>query len=188
MRIVMRRTAASYIMLSIIFFLCVAVSGEINSSKTIENESEILVHDSGIFLRAGETWNFHQGYSITLRDVRDDYAWLDLSHGNVSVKDTIASSGSVFIYNRSINNESMTIFYIVVEGIYVNPSGYLVTLSPVIQYVDPALPVSSPAFLNVTPVSIDTTIVDTSSSTPSYVRAAFALILLILIFYIMKKI
>ncbi|RZB30848.1 MAG: hypothetical protein AEth_00802 [Candidatus Argoarchaeum ethanivorans] len=184
----MRSTAASYIMLSIIFFLCVAVSGGTNSSKTIENESEILVHDSGIFLRAGETWSFHQGYSITLRDVHDDYAWLDLSHGNVSVKDTIVSSGSVFIYNRSINNESMTIFYIVIEGIYVNPSGYLVTLSPVIQYVDPTLPASAPVFLNATPVPTDTTIVDSPPSAPSYILAASALILLILIFYIMKKI
>ena len=184
----MRRTAAGYIMLSIIFFLCVAASCGTNSSKTMENESEILVHDSGIFLRAGEIWNLHQGYSITLRDVHDDYAWLDLSHGNVSVKDTIVSSGSIFIYNRSINNESMTIFYIVIEGIYVNPSGYLVTLSPVIQYVDPTLPASAPVFLNATPVPTDTTIVDSPSSTPPYVLAASALILIILIFYIMKKI
>jgi hypothetical protein len=154
------------------------------------NTSEPLISDQGIFLRVGETWNFYQGYSMTLRDVSDDgvYAWVQLSRGNVVVKDTIVTTGSTLMFNKSIDGKRITIFRIVVEGVYANPSGYLVTFSPVIQYFDPTLPMSTPASANNTSTLPVTPLPPTPSSTPSYVLVFSAIIVILLTFYMMRRI
>lgn len=154
------------------------------------NVSGLLVQDS-IFLRVGESWSFYQGYVLSLRDVSDDgvFAWLQLSQEGVVVDEWIAGAGDVLMFNRSVGGENVTVFRIVVDGVFANPEGYLVTLSPVSQFFDPSLPMSTPVSVNRTPVPVATP-VDGGVQTPvpPYVLVLSALLVVLITLYIMKKI
>ncbi|MDG6243500.1 MAG: S-layer protein domain-containing protein [Methanolobus sp.] len=96
-----------------------------------------LINGTGIFLTTGGSWNFYQGYVLTLRSVNleQKQVWLRLFHENDLLKEEILSEGDVFVYSK--DNE---ILNITVDTIYVSPEGELITFGPVYQYLDADLP------------------------------------------------
>ncbi|HHI30746.1 MAG TPA: hypothetical protein ENL17_03425 [Candidatus Methanoperedenaceae archaeon] len=197
----MQKVIRVCLILLLILSLSVPSLCQNNTNKTIETDkTNILMHNPGIFLQDDDTWRFHQGYALTLRDVSDDlnYAWLQLSQNGTIVKDTIVTSGINLTFNRTIGNKTMIIFNMTIKDIYTNPAGNLVILSPVTQYYDPTLPRTTPE-PNKTTTTQTTPITPTSTSatnttpdstpdpTQPYTLALSALIVLIITIYVLKK-
>lgn len=96
-----------------------------------------LINGTGIFLTTGGSWNFYQGYVLSVRGVNleQKQVWLRLFHENDLVKEAILSEGDVFVYSKDSE-----ILNITVSTIYISPEGELITFGPVYQYLDADLP------------------------------------------------
>ena len=179
------------LILLLILHLTVPCLCQNNTSKTIElDKTNILMYNPGIFLQDDETWKFHQGYTLTLRDVSDDlnYAWLQLSQNGTPVKDAIVTSATTLTLNKNIDNKTIVIFNMTIDDIYTNPAGNLVILSPVTQYYDLTLPLTTPEPTN-TPTTQTTTLATSTIPDPTqpYILVLSALIVLTLTIYVLKK-
>ena len=100
-------------------------------------QGEPLINGTGIFLGSGESWDFYQGYSITIKSVNLEsrQAWIKLSLNDELIQENILSEGKSFNYSHKSEILNLTL-----DTIYSNPGGELVTFKPVYQYRDPNLP------------------------------------------------
>lgn len=98
---------------------------------------ETLINGTGIFVGTGKSWDFHQGYSITIKSVNQEskQAWIKLSLNDEMIQESILSEGETLNYSRGSKILELTL-----DTIYSNPGGELVTFKPVYQYIDPELP------------------------------------------------
>jgi hypothetical protein len=97
-----------------------------------------LLNGTGIYLVTGEPKNIAQGYILSLKSANNDGAvWIQLSQNDTFIKSEILYTGDYFYYNRS----NRTIISFKVENVYSGSQEKdLVSLLPVYQYLDYALP------------------------------------------------
>ncbi|HID27091.1 MAG TPA: hypothetical protein EYP22_04585 [Methanosarcinales archaeon] len=114
--------------------------------------NEVLINGTGYALSTEESWNFYQGYVLTIKgvDAKGENVWIELSRNNEVVKYRILSVGDTFIYSKNISN---IIFSAKIKNIYTGPKSDLVLLHPVYQYLDTDLPPPIPTnnSISVTP-------------------------------------
>ena len=102
-----------------------------------ENSGPLLINGTGIFLTTGDSWDFYQGYILTVKSVNIEQkqVWVKLLHEDELLKEEILPEDAIFVYTK--DNE---ILNITVDTIYASPGGELVTFKPVYQYQDRDFP------------------------------------------------
>jgi len=101
-------------------------------------DSEVILNGTSVYVKAGESFDFEQDYSLHVKYVNpeSERVWVSLSLNDESVADSILGRDEVFIYSSN----SSTVFNITMDRIYYGSSGELVTFEPVYQYVDHRYP------------------------------------------------
>jgi len=97
-------------------------------------DSEVILNGTSVYVKAGETFDFEQDYSLHVKYVNpeSERVWVSLSLNGESVADSILGKDEVFTYSSN----SSPVFNITMDRIYYGSSGELVTFEPVYQYVD----------------------------------------------------
>ncbi|WP_394698025.1 S-layer protein domain-containing protein [uncultured Methanolobus sp.] len=111
---------------------------EYNQPLIIREHSEpLLINGTGIFLTTGDSWDFYQGYVLTIKSVNIEQkqVWIKLQHEDELLKEAILSEDATFVYAKDDE-----ILNITVDTIYASPGGELVTFKPVYQYQDSDFP------------------------------------------------
>ncbi len=102
--------------------------------------SDILLNGSAIPLVTGDSYGLYQGYMLTVKSVRGDAVWLQLTENDRIVKSEVVEIKGYFIYNRT----NRTILSVKIDNIYSGSSEQnLVSLYPVYQFTDPDKPLSN---------------------------------------------
>ena len=116
--------------MAIAFLFFLSISGAAFSSP-------VLINGTGIFLTTGDSWDFYQGYTLTVTSVNleQKQAWVKLLHDDELLKEQILSEKDSLVYSK---NEE--ILNITLDTIYISPGGELITFKPVYQYQDMDLP------------------------------------------------
>ncbi|WMW21037.1 S-layer protein domain-containing protein [Methanolobus mangrovi] len=97
----------------------------------------MLINGTGIFLTTGDSWDFYQGYTLTIKSVNIEQkqVWIKLLHEDELLKEAILSEDATFVYTKDHE-----ILNITMDTIYASPGGELVTFKPVYQYQDSDFP------------------------------------------------
>lgn len=105
----------------------------------VKPAEKLLVNGTGIYLTTGDSWEFYQGYILTVKSVNADkrQVWIKLLNGDELVKEGIVSEGELFVYSK---DDGAQILNLTLDTIYINSAGELVTFKPVYQYMDYDLP------------------------------------------------
>lgn len=117
-----------YFILFIIFLPGVVTAGD----------SEVILNGTSVYVKAGESFDFEQDYSLHVKYVNpeSERVWVSLSLNGESVADSIMGRNEVFTYSSN----SSTVFNITIDRIYYGSNDELVTFDPVYQYVDQKYP------------------------------------------------
>ncbi|WP_462272148.1 S-layer protein domain-containing protein [Methanohalophilus sp.] len=101
-------------------------------------DSDVILNGTSLYVKAGETFDFEQDYSLHVKYVNpeSERVWVSLSLNDESVADSILGKDEVFTYSSN----SSPVFNITMDRIYYGSSGELVTFEPVYQYVDQRYP------------------------------------------------
>lgn len=125
------------ICLVVLFFFCTILACNCVDAAIVPDG--IIINDRSFSVINGDTWNFNQGYNLTVKSVNVETArvWIELSLGNKVLISDIYKQGDIFTYNK--NNQP--IFKIYLNKIYEGElqGKELVYFSPVYQYLDPEL-------------------------------------------------
>ncbi|WP_292466839.1 S-layer protein domain-containing protein [Methanolobus sp.] len=102
----------------------------------------LLINGTSILLTTGQTWEFYQNYTLTIKSVNLEQrqVWIELLHENKTLKERILSEDEMFIYSKGEDEEERKILNLTVDTIYISPGGELVAFKPVYQYRDYDLP------------------------------------------------
>ncbi|MDD3041655.1 MAG: hypothetical protein PHW56_01700 [Methanosarcinaceae archaeon] len=97
----------------------------------------MVLNGEDLYVHSGGYHTFYQGYRLHVKGTSTEgkRVWLELSLGDETLKDLIATEGSCFVYTK--NSE---ILNLTVDTIYAGTEGVLVRFSPVYQYLDSQLP------------------------------------------------
>ena len=108
-----------------------------NASNKTTSLSIVVLNGEDLYVHSGGYHTFYQGYRLHVKGTSTEgkRVWLELSLGDETLKDLIATEGSCFVYTK--NSE---ILNLTVDTIYAGTEGVLVRFSPVYQYLDPQLP------------------------------------------------
>lgn len=137
----LKRTCSVFFIFFLLSTITTAVNAEplhINSALGMDMGTDtVLINGTGIFLTTGDSWDFYQGYSLSVKSVNQDkkQVWVKLLHDGELLQDDILSEGDIFVYSKSSEILSIT-----VDTIYVSPGGELITFKPVYQYLDDDYP------------------------------------------------
>lgn len=149
--------------------------------------SDVILDGTGFYLTTGDHYGLSQGYILRLKSVSNERSiWLELESNNTIVKSEITPLKGYFIYNKT----NRTILSIKVDNIYSgSKDSNLVSFFPVFQYIDPDMP--APKIIEITPVEIPYQNNHSASfpkqSTPEPVIWIAAIIFIIVLFYIVRK-
>ena len=148
--------------------------------------SDILLNGSSIPLVTGDSYGLYQGYILTLKSVSGDSVWLQLTENDKIVKSEVVAIKGYFIYNKA----SRTILSVKVDNIYSgSPEQNLVSLFPVLQFIDPEKPL--PDITEVIPKDTRNPVNDNSSvriHTPKEPAIwTLGIVFVLILFYIVRK-
>lgn len=127
-----------YLSVLLLVLIICTPTGAVLPAKAAPVVEDVLLNDTSIYLLAGNTWHFYQGYNLTIKSVNQeaDSVWLELSLGNNILQSVILREGDLFIYKKN----DQTLLNITVDTIYAGDDEELVAFSPVFQYLDRNLP------------------------------------------------
>ncbi len=129
--------SGGYILSRASFISIILIITLLSQFPVYATQHEPIINGTGIFIATGESWDFYQGYKITIVSVNQGkgQAWVKVTLNDDPIHEKILNEGENINYSREYEILNLTL-----DTIYSNPGSDLVTFKPVYQYRDIKLP------------------------------------------------